>query len=94
MSEKYSIERATGFKVIIEKLEKELTSLRRTDSVKVKQGLVREKQEELALYKGMYITEMDIYTGLIEREPKKFLLSDDGFTYIKNPKWFPQKEVG
>jgi hypothetical protein len=87
-----SLERADGFRHKAEELDEEIRRIRRTDSVNVKRDLLRKLEEEYELYKGMYVAELDIYNGYLDRGIRKFLLNEDGYTYKLNPKWSPIKE--
>jgi hypothetical protein len=87
-----SLERADGFRHKAEELDEEIRRIRRLDSVNVKRDILKKLQEEYDLYKGMYVTELDIYNGHISRGIRKFLLNEDGYTYKLNPKWRPTRE--
>jgi hypothetical protein len=82
-----SLERYDGFRKRADELHEQITRIKRTDSVHVKRDVLRELMDEYELYKGMYIAEMEIYTGLIKRGPKKYILDSDGFTFKLNPEW-------
>ncbi len=82
-----SLERADGFAKIVHSLQKKIKYLRREESVKVKRNLIRDLETELQLYRGMYLAELDMYNGDLERPPRKFLLTDDGFTFRLNPEY-------
>lgn len=90
-----SLERHDGFKRKADSIMADIRRLRKTPSVDVKRDLITSLYEKYELYKGMYITEQDIYYGLLTRGPRKFILEDDGFTYTINPEWkvLKQKET-
>lgn len=87
-----SLERHDGFRKIAKDLIDKKRELNKTPATTIKRKLMQELEDEIQLYKGMYMTEMDIYTGILPREPRKFLLNDDGFTYTLNKEWKASKE--
>jgi hypothetical protein len=88
-----SLERHDGFKKIADDLIEQKKKIARTPAAQVKDKILKDLEWEIKLYKGMYMAEMDIYTGLIDREPQKYILASDNFTFIRNPEWYPMKEI-
>ena len=87
-----SLERADGFKKVVNKLQADISKLKRTESVKVKRDVISKLEDELRLFRMMYQAEMDIYNGDEERPKRKFILNDDGYTYRLDPSWKPERE--
>lgn len=86
-------ERSHGFLKVVRALEKEISRVRKTDSVNIKRDVLKALEDEYALFKEMYLVEKDIAEGQLTRGPRKFLLQEDGYTYKRNPKWYPQGDI-
>lgn len=87
-----SLERSDGFRKIADRLQADISKLKRTESVKVKRDVISKLEEELRLFRMMYQAEMDIYNGDEKRPARKFILKDDGYTYQLDPSWKPERE--
>lgn len=87
---RYSGERRDGFLKIVKNLTDDLNKLKKLSAGKVKQRVVDELQEEVDVFKQMADAEEEFFTGVASRGIRKFLLSDNQFTWKLNPEWKPK----